>query len=71
MAFPAVTNVDGSNPGPQSATQPDTVQTPVGNLWKIASLQVTLSPASVANVSGWNAIAATASTNVLTIIEFF
>jgi len=51
MAFPAVTNVDGSNPGPQSATLPDTVQTPVGNLWKIASLQVTLSPASVANAT--------------------
>lgn len=34
MAFPSVTNVDGSNPGPNSATLPDTVQSPVGNLWK-------------------------------------
>src|ERR1700722_8001972 len=51
MAFPAVTNVDGSNPGPQSATLPDTVQAPIGNLWKIASLNVTLTPASVANAT--------------------
>jgi hypothetical protein len=51
MAFPAVTNVDGSNPGPQSATLPDTVQTPVGNVWKIGSFTVTLSPASVANAT--------------------
>jgi hypothetical protein len=51
MAFPAVTNVDGSNPGPNSSTLPDTVQAPVGNLWKIASFQITLSPASVANAT--------------------
>jgi hypothetical protein len=51
MAFPAVTNVDGSNPGPQSATLPDTVQAPVGNVWKIGSFTVTLSPSSVANAT--------------------
>jgi hypothetical protein len=48
MAFPAVTNVDGSNPGPQSASLPDTVQSPVGNVWKLGVFNVTLSPASVA-----------------------
>jgi len=47
MAFPATTNVDGSNPGPNSATQPDTVQTPVGNLWKVGSFDVSLTPAAL------------------------
>jgi len=51
MAFPAVTNVDGSNPGPQSATLPDTVQTPVGNIWKIGSFSLALAPASVATAT--------------------
>lgn len=50
MAFPAVTNVDGSNPGPTSAA-PDTPQSPIGNIWKAARLSVTLSPASVANAT--------------------
>jgi hypothetical protein len=48
MAFPAVTNVDGSNPGPNSVTLPDTVQTPVGNIWKVGVFSLTLSPALVA-----------------------
>jgi hypothetical protein len=48
MSFPAVTNVDGSNPGPNSAVLPDTVQSPVGNVWKLGVFNVTLSPASVA-----------------------
>jgi hypothetical protein len=34
MAFPASTNVDGSNPGPNSASLPDTIQIPTGNIWK-------------------------------------
>lgn len=51
MSFPAVTNVDGSNPGPNSSTVPDTVQSPVGNVWKIGSFSVTLSPTSVANAT--------------------
>lgn len=51
MAFPAVTNIDGSNPGPNSVTLPDTVQSPVGNVWKIANVNLTLSPASVANAT--------------------
>ena len=51
MAFPAVTNVDGSNPGPNSSTIPDTVQSPVGNVWKLASFTVALTPATVAPVS--------------------
>lgn len=48
MAFPAVTNVDGSNPGPQSSTLPDTVQSPVGNVWKVGIFNLTLSPVAVA-----------------------
>ena len=48
MAFPATTNVDGSNPGPNSTTLPDTVQMPTGNMWKVGVFQLTLSPVSVA-----------------------
>jgi hypothetical protein len=48
MAFPAVTNVDGSNPGPQSGTLPDTVQSPVGNLWKVGRFALVISPAALA-----------------------
>jgi hypothetical protein len=51
MAFPAVTNVDGSNPGPNSVTLPDTIQMPTGNIWKNAVLTLTLSPTSVANAT--------------------
>lgn len=47
MAFPASTNVDGSNPGPNSTTLPDTVQMPTGNMWKVGVFQLTLSPVSV------------------------
>lgn len=50
MSFPAVTNVTGSNPGPNSAI-PDTPQSEVGNIWKAASIQVTLTPGSVANAT--------------------
>jgi hypothetical protein len=48
MAFPAVTNVDGSNPGPNAANLPDTVQAPVGNLWKIGRFAITITPAASA-----------------------
>lgn len=48
MSNPAVTNVDGSNPGPNVVNLPDTVQAPVGNVWKIASLTLSLTPATVA-----------------------
>ncbi len=48
MAFPAVTNVDGSNPGPNAATLPDTVQSAVGNLWKVGTFNVSLTPAALA-----------------------
>jgi hypothetical protein len=47
MAFPSVTNVDGTNPGPNNAT-PDTPQAPIGNIWKNARLSATLSPVAVA-----------------------
>lgn len=47
----AVTNVDGSNPGPNSVSLPDTVQLPVGNVWKLGVFNLTLSPAAVANAT--------------------
>jgi len=50
MAFPAVTNVDGSNPGPNNAT-PDFPQSPIGNLWKVGVFSITLSPVSVPNAT--------------------
>lgn len=60
MAFPSVTNVDGSNPGPNVSTIPDTVQMPVGNIWKVGVFNVTLSPVSVApNTSAEQTFAAT------------
>ena len=51
MANPVVTNVDGSNSGPNVTALPDTVQLPTGNLWKVGVFNVTLSPASVANAT--------------------
>jgi hypothetical protein len=51
MAFPAVTNVDGSNPGPNVVNIPDTVQMPTGNLWKVGRFALTLSPVAVAAAS--------------------
>lgn len=51
MAFPAVTNVDGSNPGPNVVNIPDTVQMPTGNIWKVGRFALTLSPVAVAAAS--------------------
>lgn len=48
MAFPSVTNVDGTNPGPNSVSLPETTQAPTGNVWKLASITVSLTPATVA-----------------------
>lgn len=45
MANPSVTNVTGSNPGPQVDTLADTVQMPTGNLWKVGTFTVNLTPA--------------------------
>ena len=50
MSNPSVTNVSGTNVGPNSAT-PDTPQAPVGNVWKPGVFTVTLSPSSVANAT--------------------
>lgn len=47
MAFPAVTNVDGSNPGPNSVNLPDTVQMPTGNLWKVGRFEISITPSAV------------------------
>jgi hypothetical protein len=51
MTFPASTNVDGSNPGPNVATQPDTTQSPIGNVQKIGVFTISITPASVAAAS--------------------
>lgn len=48
MSNPSVTNITGSNPGPNTDTLPDTVQMPTGNVWKLASFTVSLTPATVA-----------------------
>lgn len=48
MAFPAVTNVDGSNPGPNSSGLPDTIQIPTGNLWKVGTFGLVITPAALA-----------------------
>lgn len=48
MAFPAYTNLTGTNPGPNDAVLPDTVQSPVGNLIKLGTFQVALTPAALA-----------------------
>ena len=46
MSFPAVTNVSGSNPGPNSVALPDIVQYSVGNLWKVGTFAIALTPAA-------------------------
>lgn len=47
MAFPAVTNIDGANPGPNSANSPDTTQSPVGNIIAVGTFAITLTPSAV------------------------
>lgn len=60
MAFPAVTNVTGSNPGPQADSLPDTIQIPTGNIWKLGVFSLALTPASVAaNTTAEQTFAAT------------
>lgn len=47
MTNPVVTNVSGTNPGPNSGV-PDTPQSPIGNIWKLASFTIALVPTTVA-----------------------
>ena len=49
MAFPSVTNVDGSNPGPNVALLPDTTQSPTGNLWKVGTFALVITPSALAS----------------------
>lgn len=50
MAFPSITNVTGANPGPNAATVPDTVQMPVGNMWKVGDFNLTgITPTALAS----------------------
>lgn len=60
MAFPATTNVDGSNPGPNVSNTPDTVQSSIGNVQKVGVFSLALTPASVAaNTTAEQTFAAT------------
>lgn len=60
MAFPSSTNVDGSNPGPNVSSQPDTVQSPIGNVQKLGLFLLALTPAAVAaNTTAEQAFSAT------------
>jgi len=45
MANPSVTNVTGSNPGPQVDTLADTIQLPTGNIWKVGIFTINITPA--------------------------
>jgi hypothetical protein len=47
MAFPSVTNVSGSNPGPNPSNAPDTVQLPTGNMWKVGTFALLITPAAL------------------------
>ena len=51
MANPTVNNVDGSNTGPNVTALPDTVQMPVGNLWKVGMFSLAIAPATVATTT--------------------
>lgn len=67
MANPTVTNVDGTNTGPNVTTLPDTVQyAAVGNIWKAGVFSVTLSPTSVANATSAEQTFATTGIGLLT-----
>lgn len=43
----AVTNVDGSNPGPNVVTQPDPITYSTGNVWKVGVFQISITPSAV------------------------
>jgi hypothetical protein len=64
MAFPASINVDGSNPGPNAASLPDTVSMPVGNWYKVGTFPIALTPAALSTGPsiGEQAFVGTAST---------
>jgi hypothetical protein len=49
--MPSVTNVDGSNPGPNIVSLPDTIQSPVGNIWKVGRFAITITPTAVGATS--------------------
>ncbi len=51
MGFPSTTNVDGSNPGPNLSSRPDTTQAPIGNVQMEGVFNIPLVPAAVAAAS--------------------
>src|ERR1700692_1617643 len=66
MAFPAVTNVTGSNPGPQADALPDTIQLPTGNVWKMGGFSINLTPAVVGTAGSSEQTFATTGIGLLT-----
>lgn len=66
MANPSITNVDGTNTGPNVVTSPDTIQLPTGNVWKLGVFSITLSPASVATTTTAEQTFATTGIGLLT-----
>lgn len=65
MAFPSITNVDGTNPGPNSAV-PDTPQAAIGNIWKVGVFSLTLVPTTVTNTSVTEQVFASTGIGLLT-----
>lgn len=60
MSFPSTTNIDGSNPGPNVSSQPDTVVMPIGNIQKMGVFSIAITPAAVAaNTTAEQTFAAT------------
>lgn len=66
MTNPTINNVDGSNTGPNVTALPDTVQMPVGNIWKVGVFNLTLSPATVATTTTAEQTFATTGIGLLT-----
>jgi hypothetical protein len=66
MSNPAVTNVDGSNPGPNTVSLPDTIQMPTGNIWKLGQFTISLSPASVGTTTAFEQTFAATGIGLLT-----
>lgn len=47
----SVTNISGSNPGPNVVANPDQIWYPIGNVWKVGVFNLTLSPVQVNTIT--------------------
>ena len=43
----STTNISGSNPGPNVVANPDQIWYPIGNVWKVGTFNVSLTPAAL------------------------